>query len=349
MIPAALSLTGSGHLLIYQLGACRVLMNGTKGRSLLQIKQIAGSSGGAISAALLAHAHRQRQCRHVETNEQTDQHEHGESGDIVDEYSRQFIRERGRALTMLKDLLASSVQLNTSDDLVLSIATTRCDNGKLQMFHYRNSDGSSSSNASPSLSSDKQQNDPDVIHTSMVPESEINDSTDNIIDVVNASCRIPSSSHPVDIISNKQRIYAEHEGVQLGTHGSFVDGGIAAPAPPTSPDLMRIVVTPLVGKTPTTALSHRISPSPEHLTFSWPSINLNYDLSIPLICIDNLRALRMSMDIVRSSELEEWFLRGQRDAESFLDELARGLGDQSSSSSTSSRREKSDQQSYRWS
>jgi len=251
---AALSLTGSGHLLVYQLGACRTLL-----KSTVNIQHVAGSSGGAIVATLLA------------------------KGLDLDDYACDFIKTGGRGFSLLKDRLTNT---NKETVPVLSICTTRCRDGQLQVFDFGPDDDASDGRDASLLLSP----------------------------ALEASCRIPPSFHPWDILSSS-RSYAHTEGILIGDE-SYVDGGIAAPAPPTPATLRRILISPIAGASKN---DWRISPSSIYTSNYWPSIRLDHDFGVDA-SMGNLRALRAASGMTTASELQEWYQRGQDDAIRFLED-----------------------------
>ena len=97
----ALSFSGAGHLLPYHLGAGSVL------RKKLNVNAVAGSSSGAMAATAMAVL----------------------SDSRLDEYAREFIKEKGHALSLLeeciKDAFEDSSQIKPS--FPLYVALTRCE------------------------------------------------------------------------------------------------------------------------------------------------------------------------------------------------------------------------------
>jgi hypothetical protein len=79
--PLALSLTGSGHLLVYQLGVVQTLLLQQQHHHL-NIQHVVGASGGALAAAIMTQIpHR------------------------LEEYAHAFIQKRGGGLSLLRDFL----------------------------------------------------------------------------------------------------------------------------------------------------------------------------------------------------------------------------------------------------
>jgi predicted acylesterase/phospholipase RssA len=302
-----LKFSGCGHLLPYHLGVSSVFLehesklyyNGKSGkkRSIPRIKSVSGSSSGAIAAVCYARLpHR------------------------VEEFAERFISDRGHALQTLQTMLhqeENSLNMDngpsTSPIIAkgkyeappsLHIATTKCVDGSHYLFHF-----SGCVNQYSSISSAW--------------------TTDKILDAVKASCTIPQSFHPADIIFKSQNIsYSVHEGIIIDGEG-HVDGGIAAPAPRTPYDNVAgacpINVSPIsVGESFIFPLKQkkemRISPK----DYSWrllPISNLNcrgdFDVKPSL---QNLRALSMASGLVSSIELQDWYDRGIDDALRILDD-----------------------------
>jgi predicted acylesterase/phospholipase RssA len=255
--PVALSLTGSGCLLLYQLGACQTLLaalasasasSSSSSSSVISIQQVAGSSGGAIVAALIAH-----KC-------------------CLKEFASDFLASQGQGLTLLRSRLGSCQSMPL--DPTLSVCTTHCKDGKLREFQFSNS--------------------ADVC----------------LLPAIEASCRIPISFHPWDVLSS-YRSYDESEGVNVNGE-YFVDGGIAAPAPPTKPNLQRIVISPLSGRFGQD--DWHISPSDYS---AWPTISIPFQYQ-PHASLGNLRALRTAVGLTSAKELNSWYQKGQDDANRFL-------------------------------
>jgi predicted acylesterase/phospholipase RssA len=144
-----------------------------------------------------------------------------------------------------------------------------------------------------------------------------------MLEAVKASCTIPPSFHPADIIlQSQQNSYPDSEGILLSDGNYHVDGGIAAPAPPTPRDgregACPIIISPISAGAPfffpRERETMRISPVDD----SWRLLPISN-----LICrgdfdvkpsIQNLRALRMASGLVSSKELEGWFQLGIDDA-----------------------------------
>jgi predicted acylesterase/phospholipase RssA len=298
----ALSLTGSGHLLIYQLGACRMLF---QQKESFDIRHVAGSSGGSVAATVVT------QLRAVIPS--LHHHHHPEQQDhVIDEYARAFIHQKGRALTLLRERLTehvnsqqqhSSQQQQQQEALVtpvLGICTTKCSDGTAHMFPF-----------------------PAPIQDDIQLEL--------LLKCVEASCAIPRSFHPWDVFTSSQVQYPVEEGIhiRLGAAGhddddtnddSYVDGGIAAPAPPTPPELIRIIISPVAGESPS---CHRISPVADYRSPRLLPLRVG-DFGVHTSW-QNAKALRASAGMVSTQELQEWYEQGQRDAERFVNKVLPGV------------------------
>jgi predicted acylesterase/phospholipase RssA len=297
-----LSLSGSGHLLVYQLGACRVLLqqqlqtrtDGTTKDSftLPKITNVVGASGGAIAATVVALSSLQSS---------------SSSFSLIEDYAQAFITQRGQGIQLLQDFWkkleeeSSASSRNTSVDTIgLHIATTRCEDGASKLFSF--------------------------------PHHHITATTqrNKILDCIRASCCIPPSFHPLDLVSSSSP-YPEQEGFPI--HDDvvgiqfYVDGGIATPAPMLVPPEMdnddgknnstvprTILVTPITGTS-----DHTLRISPGGTTSYWytPQIHFHHDMGC-YMSIANIKALQMASGMnVSSSELHSWYQRGQDDAHLF--------------------------------
>jgi predicted acylesterase/phospholipase RssA len=242
----ALSLSGSGSLFVYQLGACRSLV-----QSAVAIRSAVGSSGGAIAATVLAKA-----------------------PNSIEEFVNDYTQGRGNGLDLLKDLLENSDETPICDEL--GICTTICRNGKSKIFHFQ--------------PSDRQQ---DKL----------------LLQCVEASCRIPKTFHPWDVFS-KHVTYPDEDGIWI-EDDYYVDGGIAAPAPPTSTK-PRLIISPVSGSS---INSDRISPGDRSLTVG--QLNAEVDFGTKLSW-QNLQSISVSMGMASTAALRDWYQRGQDDASQYI-------------------------------
>ena len=286
------SFSGAGHLLSYHLGVATVLKE-KNAADLVKIQATAGSSSGAIAATLLAKASTQE----------------------LQDYSQQFLKQRGHAFQLLQEMLlspsssaATPQQGNfehptAGDDTKLFISTTKAEDGSLHFFEF------------------------DQRETGH----------EKLLKAIQASCHIPKSFHPIDIFesSSKSSYNAPGEGIEID--GEFyVDGGIAAPLPtvPREDDDLSartdIYVTPLsivgpeaVASEKSTGTSSTIYISPEDSTIkllpfvqslSTRSHNLNIRPTL-----FNLRAAIAAAGILSTQALAGWFELGRKDAERTLD------------------------------
>lgn len=295
-----LSLTGCGHLLVYQLGACRqLLLAHDNSDDNFLIRHVVGASGGALVAAIVAN----------------------KSSISLEDYATAFIQARGRGLELLQQFWSSPNDAttpvsnkgsnNNNNFINLHIATTRCEDGSAHVFSFAASD---------------LMNQP---HTSR----------DQILTCIRASCLIPPTFHPVDVVASSPSPYPNHEGIAIqdaqGNWGYHVDGGIAAPAPVVVPHYdndadhwketttRRIIISPIAG---TSARTARISPTTtgrrgwSSSFFVLPQIQVQHDMGIQPSWF-NLRALQMASGNVTSTELQSWYDQGQDDAKRFLESI----------------------------
>lgn len=313
-----LSFSGAGHLLPYHLGAARRLLVASRREQQEQeqdldkvtrppprIQAIAGSSSGAIAAAVMALLpHR------------------------LDEYADRFLQDRGHALRNLSNMLQEeadtpsvSSSITASDKIMTSppsspllvICTTRCFDGSVQLFEFS--------------TDDETRRDPS-----------------KLLRAIKASCTIPPTFHPYDIISNGPLSYPDDGGIEIdGLH--YVDGGIVAPAPPTPFDTerhtSRIVISPISGinTTTTSSIDNKSVRSSLSLPVSEYSIRPT-DTSWSLWpwtptasrggttfrirpSVQNVRALVGSMGGASPDVLKGWYDRGSQDAQVFLDDWSR--------------------------
>jgi len=274
-----LSFSAAGHLLPYHLGVAKTLLRNddhnddddSQSQSQSQrttttttshtsrttsphsplfkvpIHSVVGSSSGAIAATLTTVlSHR------------------------LEEYTDQFLQDRGYAFRNLRDMLLTDTTTITkqqqqqqkkkekedTNDLVLSICTTRCSDGGIELFSFNTNNY------------DNKNHDQNHDHKHH-----------RLLKAIEASCRIPRSFHPFDPFSFMgNNLYPDEEGIELerememendgnssnnnnnkSTTGYYVDGGIAAPFPsPPSPLLLdsqlqhltcmgTIVVSPIAG------------------------------------------------------------------------------------------------------
>jgi hypothetical protein len=199
----------------------------------------------------------------------------------LDAFAQSFLRTRGQALSLLQEQLQRDIIMKGP---ALSICTTQCRDGREHMFDFS------------------------IGSTSLDPR---------LMPALIASCRIPGSFHPFDILSSTNS-FADSEGVRIDDN-FYVDGGIAAPAPPTLSTLRRIIVSPIAGKSLSSKSddnSWRVSPngSPFCLPMTLRH-NFRVDASVA-----NVRALRAAVGMTTGSELRSWYQKGQDDARRFEEE-----------------------------
>ena len=251
----ALSLSGAGHLLTYHLGVCQTLL--TADDAKLTVGAIAGSSGGAVAAAVAALM--------------------PPSG--LEDFNRDFVHTSGNASGLLEDGLRSS-RLSPSTDL--HICTTTCRNGSVRMFTF-------------------------PAHETV--------NLDRLLTCIQASCWIPLSFHLADTMAGSDpALYHQSDGILID-NDFFVDGGIAAPAPPTPDDMDRIVVSPIAGGK--AGDDDSIRPVDKTEWFRLGQMRLRGDFSVGCSW-QNLKAMRVATGAAQSSDLQVWYEQGLKDAESYL-------------------------------
>lgn len=323
----SLSFSGCGHLLPYHLGVAASLLQNSQpnvvrggpskgvkpkyeSRPLLPpIQAVSGSSAGAIAAVILARIpHR------------------------LEEFVDSFFSKKGQALTILQSMLFDEERFimnghgdgrsnksivtpitensQRSKSPILYIATTKCHDGSSHLTPF--SDPTIFSNISCTWS------------------------TDDILLGVKASCSIPTSFHPFDLVQfpfSRHVTYPEGEGQVLGDGNSHVDGGIAAPAPRSPHDEMEgaipIIISPISFQSSSYTSSTqrtkdgiiRISPNDE----TWrllPMRNMNLRGGFEVrTSIQNLRALRVASGVTTTEELKGWYQLGMEDGETMYEQM----------------------------
>jgi predicted acylesterase/phospholipase RssA len=348
-----LSFSGAGHLMPYHLGVAKTLLSTgvppdadtsvasweeTPQSALyrLPIRSVTGSSSGAIAATVLTLLpHR------------------------LEEYTERFLQDRGHAFRNLRELLLEEEEesrgdtrsLWSSDGPMLSICTTRCSDGDIELFSFGGGD-----------LDDEAANSNNGLHQEEPKPHE------RLLKAVEASCKIPRSFHPVDMVAlhynrwlrklpHTRDTYPAEEGISInGDDNGYVDGGIAAPFPPTPLDgdplcTGRIVVSPIAGEycyKATTMndkeqpLLKAIRPADDSTSWSAPYIDSvsisgsgvwNNEAGVAVKAtpsLQNLRVLTTAMGVVPSqgdddrgsSFLRDWYERGQEDASKMLNELS---------------------------
>jgi len=316
----SLSFSGCGHLLPYHLGVAASILQNAKpneirrgqakmvkpkyeSRPLLPpIQAVSGSSAGAIAAVILARIpHR------------------------LEEFADSFLSKKGQALTILQSMLFDEERLimngydhgGASSSIIaensrraksptLYIATTRCHDGASHLSPF--SDPTIFSNISCTWS------------------------TDDILLGVRASCAIPMSFHPFDLVKfpfTQQLTYPETEGITLSDGYSHVDGGIVAPAPRSPHDEMSgaipVIISPISFRSSSRTMQRtkngvlRISPNDE----TWrllPIRNISLRGGFEVRpSIQNLRALRVASGVTSTEELKDWYQLGMEDGEAMYE------------------------------
>ena len=353
-----LSFSGAGHLLSYHLGVAASLHRASANKRkqhLPIIKAVSGSSSGAIAATVFVRLpHR------------------------IEEYADTFLSEGGRAFAILKDMLhdeerrlvsaisgvdgvpkssrvevlspgqsahhntrrvggrsgdGSTAKTSKTNSLPpsLHVATTKCETGQLHMFDFR------------------------PVHPEFCTISAAW-TNDELLQAVEASCRIPQSFHPADVLESplsgmmgafgggedgggsggSASTYPDGDGICINDKW-YVDGGIAAPAPPTPFDnadkAIQVIISPISGSPMGGDRSHfgddgmnrhrqthRISPSDDTRRLLPFELRLRGGLSV-FPSMQNLRALGISAGAASKDDLMRWYDAGRDDGEAFVDNL----------------------------
>lgn len=145
-----------------------------------------------------------------------------------------MLQDRGLAFRNLRELLleeeasrGGNRSLWSSEGPMLSICTTRCSDGDIELFSFGPDDGAANNDG----------------HHKKEPKPH-----ERLLKAVEASCRTPRSFHPVDMVAlhynewmrklpHTRDTYPAEEGISInGDDNGYVDGGIAAPFPPTPLD-----------------------------------------------------------------------------------------------------------------
>ena len=175
---------------------------------------------------------------------------------------------------------------------------------------------------------------------------------DELLQAVEASCRIPQSFHPADVLESplsgmmgvfgggngggSASTYPDGDGVCI-RNSWYVDGGIAAPAPPTPFDhidnAIQVVISPISGspmdcnegyfgddRMNRHRQTHRISPSDDTRRLLPFELRLRGGLSV-FPSMQNLRALGISAGAASKDDLIRWYDAGRDDGEAFIHNL----------------------------
>ena len=251
------------------------------------------------------------------------------AGQAAHHNTRRVGGERGGRMTP-QNIVGTKIKSNATPPLPpsLHIATTRCDMGQLHLFDFR------------------------PVHAEFRTIS-ASWTNDELLQAVEASCRIPPSFHPADVLESpllggmlgafggfgggSASTYPDEDGVCINGRW-YVDGGIAAPAPPTPLDgadnAIRVVVSPISGGPLAEEAedgdgdemirrrSHRISPSDDTRRLLPFALRLRGGLSV-FPSVQNLRALGISAGAASREDLMRWYDAGREDGAKFLREIAK--------------------------
>lgn len=193
---------------------------------------------------------------------------------LITDYANRFIEDGGNALTTLESYLHKSIVNGINSRLY--ICTTKCKDGSVHLFDAH-----------------------ELEHQ-------------ELLECVRASCTIPQTFHPYDVMVGGKLSYPDSDGIFI--RGEYhVDGGIAGPAPPVPDCSDVIVVSPISGF----SNSHRISPKDSSFSI-WRELKCRGDFYVRP-SIQNLKALRVASGVTTSTELKSWFEQGMNGATEFLE------------------------------
>lgn len=277
-----LSFSGAGHLLPYHLGVATVLLRQSQTNNS-RFPMMIRAVAGSSAGAIAATVMAMLPQR-------------------VEEYSDRFLQDRGHAFRNLQQMLME-IEADKRDHHsssvpeMLAICTTKCSNGKMHLFSYDTTDSSTTAAARST-------------------------NIDAILKSVQASCVIPRSFHPFDMFSRQPLSYPDDEGIEMEDGTFHVDGGIAAPVPPTPLDhdslcLGRIEVSPISGPLSPSTVSIR----PNDTSLSLLPFPLTTTRCQPFSIrpsVQNVRAMVVSMGFASPEVLRDWYRRGMDDANEFV-------------------------------
>ena len=290
--PHALSFSGSGHLLVYQLGAARVILSSKWGE---KISLFAGSSGGAIAAAVCALLPRTKLVDFAESIACT--------GYSFNELQRAL---SGRGAFALSDADAIGASLY--------VAATHCRTGRGALFsHFRSAaELQRCLLASCAIPAD--------FHPFDLRRSQPTYAESGGI-IVDPACEVDGGQAVADD-------YAASAALPFSPHGeAYVDGGITVAAPRLADvcGAHTLTVSPVSGPQGLLCRPSVTAPAHHHLT------PIDTSLRVPLcapslagmrcfLSVDNARALRTTMG-AGPRLLTKWYERGAEDAARFVGEF----------------------------
>jgi predicted acylesterase/phospholipase RssA len=314
--PVGLSFSGSGHLLVYQLGAaCHLLIDNDRWRS--RITHFAGSSGGAIAATLSSLLPRER----------------------LATFARD-VAIHGHSFTELSQALAGHGDYAISETTIASVS--RAQTLFLSATHCRTGQNALFSRFSSAVELQRC-----VLASAAIP------SAFHPMDLLaRANPRYPEASGIIVSpaceadggiarrAAARRDSASEEEGGGLGLglgrvpfspHGeAYVDGGITNTAPllcDVVSGCHTLTVSPVSG--PRGCLQPASAEgSPAHLHVAPHDASLRWPWGAPRLAgmqcylsVDNVRALRVAMGAAGPRTLSRWFDHGMRDAERFSSEF----------------------------
>lgn len=222
----------------------------------------------------------------------------------LEEYAEQFLADGGRGLSSFREILQEEVgtladsSLRTETNSIppsLFICTTKSSDGSMHLFEF---------NAK-----------------NMVLRDPL------LMNAILASCTIPKSFHPFDILRVGSKTLSYPDGIEIDGE-LYCDGGIAAPAPPTMLETDRdcaghIIVSPISGNSvswPGSSTSSPLVIRPHDDSWAIPLVELTARCGTFRIkpSIQNLQAAVASLGAIPPHQLRKWYERGAEDAEKFL-------------------------------
>jgi len=222
----------------------------------------------------------------------------------LQEYTDRFIGDRGRGFFHLREMILEEEEIikqqrgQKHEDLELYVCVTKSEDGSPHLFPFPNHSASSFDG-------------------------------ERLLQAIEASCRIPVSFHPLDLL--KTIVSYEEEGIEI--NGTFyVDGGLSGVFPPPCPMDMdttqqshRILVCPLsIGRVlAINELSGKsqfvISPGHGATPSSnWSLMMKARDGMSIKPTVKNLQNLVAAAGFTSSEALLDWNNRAKEDAELFI-------------------------------
>lgn len=283
VVTTTIAFSSAGHLLAYHLGFASVLRRAIQQRKLPPLSAVAGSSSGAIAAALLSQIpHR------------------------LDEYTQRFLQDRGRAFSNFQQMLQEEEEVPSEEEQEkqptlaanLYVCVTKSEDGSPHLFEFP-----------PPAAAENTKSPPAAHH-------------DRLLKAIEASCRIPISFHPLDMFQSAVTYEKEGIEIDGSYYCDGGISGIFPPPTPmdldTSKPAIRILVCPIAlgGMTHGNQNNHVICPS-LGASSRWSWLKTRDGVSIQP-SFQNLQSLVVAGGLASSDVLESWYNRGKNDANRFL-------------------------------